>query len=903
MNINDYQLDQLLNYNNLFQKTNNHSRNYNNNNKNEQNQIQTLILDLAKIYSIETKKTWYQIEYLSLRNSLIKNIDFIINMPNLFYLDLYQNPIEVYTPLLTSNTFGYFSFSPPLNYFEQKILSIEKLNVIFFIADIKDQSIKKNFLQKNPNIMVLNNEIIDFEYKIKLYSASMKQKNDERDSFIHSESEKLDILMNFNLSKLDTLYSNKFKVKNKEGCTNNKILEIEKFIKDYNKRMLNYQKDGKKNYNQTKVNLEEKKKLIAICDCYLNILDLNNNNESICFKYIPLKEKIDKEIIENSSIKYNEIKIIIFKKFTIPSLKEFLLSVLILFIFKILSKDISFEILKLILLKSNYYIEDRERIKSLDDDILSILNLESNLLICLYYKIYDIMFGIYSNKRLSDIQLKLQINGITDKVMNVIDHQNNFIKIIKNNSDPFKKAKIIRKELIFFLNENDIFNNILIIIQYVYDYIIYNSIQKKLALKNSKDLQFFLDIKNYMYFSLDKKQNDVQSMAEKNYNKIQMISLFNNKFFFDTENYKKTTQFFNNVFLNYKHGIFYPDKNKIKKIKNQDIEEELKNKEKEKIKKLYVQNKLNSFFNVIKEQKQLKENKNYEIFKSKYIYHRRKQNNIYKNKKNGNSLKIKTLTNNNNFNHTKNTNSVKIKKNNIRKIEDIDFELVKKSQDKLYKTSNNLINFYTPKKKILSGIDTYFNINKKIYNPNNNDMISSLQTETNFYTNHNMYKTSVNNLYNNNHDYLKLNSMNEVLNNLDISAHKYLKKLKNKFVNKNIFVHLNKRNKTKSIKFKNIKIENKINVEGEPISQYTQGFYYNKSLGCRINYKKIILDDNFNYSGEGSKKLSPLPFHLHELSSVKKLLKGKKEYNNYNIDNKTNINSYSDYGIKISLKK
>ena len=73
--------------------------------------------------------------------------------------------------------------------------------------------------------------------------------------------------------------------------------------------------------------------------------------------------------------------------------------------------------------------------------------------------------------------------------------------IIKNNSDPFKKAKIIRKELIFFLNENDIFNNILMIIQYVYDYIIYNSIQKKLALKNSKDLQFFLDIKNYMYFS------------------------------------------------------------------------------------------------------------------------------------------------------------------------------------------------------------------------------------------------------------------------------------------------------------------------------------------------------------------------------------------------------------------
>jgi len=63
------------------------------------------------------------------------------------------------------------------------------------------------------------------------------------------------------------------------------------------------------------------------------------------------------------------------------------------------------------------------------------------------------------------------------------------------------------------------------------------------------------------------------------------------------------------------------------------------------------------------------------------------------------------------------------------------------------------------------------------------------------------------------------------------------------------------------------------------------------------------LDDNFNYSGEGPKKLSSLPFHSHESSSVKKLLKEKKAYNNYNIENKTNINSYSDYGIKISLKK
>ena len=267
MNINDHQLEQLLNNRSLY-KYNSHSRNYydkdndndNNNNNNEKQEIKALILDLAKIYSIETKNKWYQIEYLSLRNSLIKNIDFILNMPNLFYLDLYQNPIEVYTPLLTSNTFGYFSFSPPLNYFEQKILTIEKLNVIFMMADIKDQNIQKNFLQKNPNIMVLNNQIIDFEYKMQLYSIYLRQKSEQKDPFINinnlnninNKSEKLEIILNVNNSKIDSLYNNKFKVKNKEGCTNNKILEIEAFIKEYNKRMLNCQKDKKKETNKIK---------------------------------------------------------------------------------------------------------------------------------------------------------------------------------------------------------------------------------------------------------------------------------------------------------------------------------------------------------------------------------------------------------------------------------------------------------------------------------------------------------------------------------------------------------------------------------------------------------------------------------------------------------------------------
>jgi len=891
MNINDSQLEIILN----SRKINKHSRNYNNN---DESKINTLILDLAKIYSIETNLKWDQIEYLSLRNSLIKNIDFILKMPNLFYLDLFQNPIENYTPFLTSNTFGYLCFSPPANYFEQKILCIEKLNVFFLIADIKNHSNKKIFLQKNPNIMVFNKEIIDFNFKINIYSINQDPKKAEKDIKINNENEKNE---KFNNLKIDVFYSNKFKVKNKEGCTNNKLIEIENFIKDYNNIMLNLQKDGKINYNQLKNNLEEKKKLIALSNSYLNILKLDNPNSNSYYKFIPVKEKIDINNIEYACIRHDEINLMIFKNFTIPSLKEFLLSVLVLFIFKILSKDITFELLRLILLKSHYYLEDKERKKNLDNDILNILNLESYLLICLYYKIYDIIFGVYSNKRLSDIQIMLQMNDITDKIMDVIKHQNNFIEMLNYNLDPLKKGNIIRNELILYLNQNNIFNNILMIIQYVDDYIIYNSIRKKLALQNSKDLQFFDNIKTYMYYSLDKmKDNNIQSIAEKNYIKIQMKSLFNNKYFFDTENYKKTRQYFMNVFLNYKHGIFYPNKNKINKIKNNDIEEELKNHEKEKIKELYVKNNLKSFFKIIKENNQLKFDSQ---TNTKYITNGRFQNDNSKNKISGNDLNIRTISN---FNYNiKYLKKIKNIKNNNRKIDNIDFELAKRSHDKILKSPNIYNTLYSTQNNAFNGIDTYFYYNKNnnfnktnIYNNlSKKELISSPINTININANHNLYKTAVNNFSKNNYkndklEYLKYNSMNEVLNNLDLSDKEYFIKLKNKF-------HKEKKNKNKSlpkyIKLKNLKFQNK---NKENLTNLENEFYYNKSLGCKINCKKIILGEYNNYSveKEPNKKIYS-DFNIPKLSPVKKINKKKNNYINNKKENKVSAISFSNYEI------
>ena len=158
MDVNDYLMNRILNKNN-----NNNSKEIE---KKENNlELNTIIFNNAQIYSFEIKNSFNQIECLSLRDNFIKNISFLLNFPNIYYLDLYGNPIENYKPLVKIGTFGFLCISPPLNYFEKIILSLKSLNVVILQAEIKDKGIYNNFLIRNPNILVFNNTIIDFGKK------------------------------------------------------------------------------------------------------------------------------------------------------------------------------------------------------------------------------------------------------------------------------------------------------------------------------------------------------------------------------------------------------------------------------------------------------------------------------------------------------------------------------------------------------------------------------------------------------------------------------------------------------------------------------------------------------------------------------------------------------------------
>ena len=673
MNINDH----LMNY--IFTNKNGKS----NEKKENDGSINTIIFNSSQIYTFEIKNI-YQIECLSLRNNFIKNISFLLNLPNLYYLDLFGNPIENYKPIIKLGTFGYLSISPPLNYFEKQILSLKSLNIVIFHAEIKDRGIYNNFLMRNPNILVFNNTIIDFGKKIRTFCTMMNFRYYIQN--ILMDKDELPLLNNSNnnntnksnnvksgvsprksisidtLNNRDNFLAKRLKIRNKD-CLNKKCIEIIEFYEEYNKILFGIFKNNKSNFDQDILCIEEKKKFIMIYNTfdYIGHFFSKNNNY---YKYHSKKNSIGIDTNEISSTNYPNINIEMFTHLNLLQYKEFVLSIMILYLFSILSKGITYDLILSIFKKTNYYNENNKNKYVIESSLKSLLDIDKSFLFAFYYKIYDILFEVSGRtidlNKLYEIQERLKLVMIADKINEILSHQENFIIKYKSNSELSQKKKIISKDFIKFLFNAKIFHKIFNIIQFVNDFIIYNNLLDKLGHDFPDDMQFFTEIQGLILNNIDKNNNMKESMADKNYNKIQISSLLNNKFFFKNENYFRTNQNISTSFFSHKHKTFYPNKKRIDNIENLKSSNEIRREKVEMIKKNYINNALNSFFQVINT------NKN-------------NINNSIKNSNNNNKLyidnnKLNNFLNNNNLSkgkHKRNISNedllISIKKNDILK--------------------------------------------------------------------------------------------------------------------------------------------------------------------------------------------------------------------------------------------
>ena len=605
------------------------NNNLNNNKKKEKKDINTMILDSCKIYYIELKATFNQIECLSLQNNFIKNVSFLHHLPNIYYLDLFGNHIESYKPLIKHGTFGFLSFSPPRNYFEKKILNLNYLNVIILQIEIEDKSVYNNLIAGNPNILVFNDTIIDFNKKVRIFNTVIGLRyyihnllSDNEDmKILRISTNNYNIIKNKNkdesLSLRDILLEKKLKIKHRH-TTNPKCLEIINFFEEYNTNLFNIFKSSRSKFNSDILCTEERKKLLMI-NKTINII-----SKFFCIdsEFVKLNKGYLNQRRVSLSIKYPDINIEIFSYLEFPQYKEFVLSILILYLLSIFSKDITLYLMLLMFRKTKYFHESENNKSKINRNIKSLFDINKAYLFSFYYKIYDILFNQTEEKtnaeNIKNIKKRLNLISITDKINEILSYEEIFIKDYNSDQNISQKNKIIIKDFILFLFNYKIFHEIINIFQFVNDFLIYNKLYNQLENSFPKDVHFFCEIQGLLLIYYNKYDETKESLADKIYDKIQSNYLLGNKFYF-----KKARLKGKNPFLFSMHKVFYPNKKRIEQIENIIPIHDIR-KEKEKlVKQNYINNTLKQYFIIKKEQNPLN---NWKTIKNEIVTNQKNEN-------------------------------------------------------------------------------------------------------------------------------------------------------------------------------------------------------------------------------------------------------------------------------------
>ena len=563
------------------------------------------------------------LEFLSIANNYLRSLDFIIHLPNLFFLDAFGNPLDNLTALNSKNIFGYLRLSIEL-FNEKKILEIFDLQCGILDINLNDKNNMRMFNINNHQICMINNEVNYLVDKIKFEEERLrainkkKNKNEEKKSMRHAsilstnsdnlEKNNLDILSNINIKTLIESFNNEKeetkKSKHKKSVktilpTNQFLLKIKNFFDEYQK-VLNkklhteynkYHIDNKnrakvfisktnelfssKNIVENQIYLEhEKNKLLIIYDIYKKISIFNRDKSSNKY-YIGniyninvnngvdniLVEEIKKRLMNQSqSVIASIILLISIIFYTIGAISEKMMNALISYIL------------------TKYYKYDE------NEPFPDFANMGNIHYLSFYYSTYD-----YIYKRLIDNKMNISINKYK-KILEILQMKklilksNYLYKILsdynkKDNNKEFcqyRKNRITNEIHIF--KELDITNEFLVLLEFLCDYIIYEKIEL-LLINNSYpgEYSYFIELKETMEENKFKMYNQnlvsSSSLSDIRFQKHIRERIFN-KFYFEKDKIKSITnkdfKIFisndsdksktkNNFYSNYKNNIHLSD--------------------------------------------------------------------------------------------------------------------------------------------------------------------------------------------------------------------------------------------------------------------------------------------------------------------------------------------------------
>ena len=816
------------------------------------------------------------LEYLSLKYNLIRNLHFIKYLPNLFYLDASNNPLEDIEILNIKNVFGYLKLSLE-SFNEKQILNINGLCCGILELYLYDESLLTIFKNNNPFICLFNDKINYFYDKVladedkvtrKARRYSFKSRKMLIDKFIfgrenndkqkgnngnkQNKKEKEEIFNekyskdnNKNKRKIKRANSIKLKYnfincyiygfkpiktlkeikesRDIEDKTKNKgLVKIKNFFDEYNGKLITICNNCNTRDRNAKVPVKakylktykiylllEKKKLILLNDIYQKLSIFNEDKKSDKFfiykkEYMNVNPYID-------SIEMLQLKDYVKLIDSNPSIALIVLIVLLFYCIGIISNLMMYTLIKHLLVKyyKYFYLNKLPKFE----------NENTNYHFLSYY------FDNYEN-----IKEKFNSTDIKDKktldILNILEMKKLILKSnvlfsqkrCYKNFDIYDQDRFIEQiKLLVLLNIKE---EVLILLNYLYDFIIYDNIEK-LLINEGYPNEYSCIVKLKEILEKNKSSLNEIDICERKYQKNQIERLYN-KFYFKLY---KVEEIKNSKF-NFK---FNKKKNDIKIITNNENDDYKNIEDIDDVNKYLIINNKNDtehiqYYETITNGQIFKNIKISDSFKSPpsikscanhYYYLNFKK---YLNEKNENNNKdISNLTN-------------KLKSKNIKDI--INSEKITKNKNLLLKISNNL---KLNKNKKLSNTKLLF---KNKYNEINK-RFKKVSKETNTL----MLKTFSNNMAKRT-DFFEKKLSEKNLNEKSYSSNKHKDKITTINNIEDWFDLINERNK--KIYIRNIAKSSSLRNAERIYSKKRKDFFFTLNNDNYINDRRFRRDKKFN---------------------------------------------------------
>ena len=511
------------------------------------------------------------LKYLSITNNYLINLDFILGMPDLIYLDVFGNPLDDFSSLNKKNIFGYLRLSMD-KFQENKILNLSGLSCAILDIEIKDRITMKLFRINNPNILMINNEIIyyiDRLSNIKRKTTKIKRIN--QPDYLFPNKRNIDIDLNdikstkylsikyigshlINLSKKsrpNTPNSSSSSQKNSEDGNKDKIkveikdsflLDIKRYFEELDQILDKISKKIKRRITPSDLKNDnlylniEKKRLLLLYQTYMELSIFNdekkegnyyskNDNSLNCNKF-------------TDSIKIYEIK----KYFKCININIrfglIILTTILFYTLNLISMKLSITIIHYILLK--YYKFDEHK------QIPNIKTFGNFHYLCYYI---DNLEDFKHKLKFAD---KSQVEHYKN-ILNILDNQklilmSNFLKKKKEENEN-KTSKILTNDnsaknkvssILLFVKEINLDKDILVLIEFFCDFIKFENMEQ-IVINGSLNDEYssIIEIKEILeQIELEKNNLNVKDLSNEKYYKNKLERIFN-KFYFENKKIKE----------------------------------------------------------------------------------------------------------------------------------------------------------------------------------------------------------------------------------------------------------------------------------------------------------------------------------------------------------------------------